>query len=735
MITPRTATPSVQSLFVSQPELVSPSKGKKPLSGVAADDAFFAGKRASSVLTEKSKERGLEKPNVGGGDDDSFGAQLEKAVNRKSRSERARRSDERSDVEETGDSAQAVRNRDERGSDKTSERAESKDTENSSQLADGTNEREMREESAATGKADALSAEIAAKPVIVQDGQTQIRADELESVNESTHADGEEATSLGGFAKVLNAAGSSDKGLINGSSSYANQATRSADGGFEVDGSALKAVKAADQGVLTAEARGEVRANDDSSSLGAALRNQDGAVVVEGTAANVSEVAANDAARANVVTQLENESGSVEKLIDQRAEIVSRTSRLAVLKVQPLTIDSLNELLVTIDPSLASQILRPTSLNGVPRERVSTDAIGVTLPGRAGRGEESLGVENESKQKPADLDGFFDSRQSVTSDRATRRDVAVGSDLASFNDREIVRNPKAETPAKVANEQRRDDLARELSAGDAGKAHGPSSGGGALNVLNVAGSTIGSLSDSVRGEAKKATTPDSLAKSQTINASPTTLGNANSSATDQGSRDGQGSSLLQQGLGTNSLTDEVDTDRALNAAVASQLTRGVTTALRQRVGSMVMKLQPESLGQVRVNIDFAATTLNVRFDTASAQASQAIQSAMNELKSSLVSRGYNLGETRVTIDPTLTATSRASDAAALRSTAETALLSASAPRSDTLKVTASRESLRQTKQAGARESIREDVREADADESLTINARGEVVQTKLSTVG
>lgn len=734
MITPRTATPSVQSLFASQPELVSPSKGKKPLSGGATDDAFFAGKRASSVLTEKAKERGLEKKNAGGGEDDSFGAQLEKAVNRKSRSERDRRSDERSDADDAGDSAQAVRNRNERGSDKASERAESK-VSDAADRADGTNEREANDEKSITGKADALSAESAAKAVIVQDSPTPIRVDDLDGLNESAQTEGEEATALGGFAKVLNAAGSTDKGLINGSASYANEAAQSADGGFEVDGSALKAVKAGDEGVLTAEVRGEIRANDDSSSLGVARRNQDGAVVVQGANASASEVAAYGAARANGVTQLENESGSVEKLLDQRAEIVSRTSRLAVLKAQPLTIDSLNELLVTIDPSLASQILRPTSLNGVPRERVSLDTNNGSASGRTDQGEKSLLVESEATQKTRDIDGFFDSRQSVTSDRATRRDATVGSDLASFNDREFARNLKAETPAKVANEQRRDDLAREVNASEAGKAQGPSSGGGALNVLNVAGATIGTLSDSLRGEAKTAMTPDSATKSQTINASSTTLGNANGSATNQGSRDEQGSSQLQQGMGTNSLTDDADADRAMNAAVASQLTRGVSTALRQRVGSMVMKLQPESLGQVRVNIDFASTTLNVRFDTATAQASQAIQSAMNELKSSLVSRGYDLGEARVTIDPTLTATSRASDAAALRSTAETALLSASARSSDTSKVTTSRDSLRQTKQAGARESTREDVREADADESLTVNAHGEVVQTKLSAVG
>lgn len=735
MITPRTATPSVQSLFASQPELISPSKGKKPLSGVATEDVFFAGKRASNVLKEKTKERGVENRNVGGVEDDSFGAQLEKAVNRKPRSERDRRFEERTDADDACDSAESVRNRDGRRSDKATERVESKDSVNAADRDDGANERDAHEERPIIGKADALSAESAAKPVTVQESQTQICAEDPEGANESTQTDGEQATVRGGLVKVLNAAGSTDSGTISGSSPQVSEASQRADGDFEMHGSALKAAKAADEGVLTGDVRGEARANDESSSLGVARRNQESAVVVEGSAANASQVAANDAVRANGKTQLKDESGSVEKLIDQRAEIVSRTSRLAVLKAQPLTIDSLNELLVTIDPSLASQILRPTSLNGVSRERVSLDPNGETLTGRADRVEEPLAAENELTQKSADLDGFLDSRKGVASDRATRRDVAVGSDLASFNDREIVRNPKAETPAKVANEQRRDDLARELSAGDAGKAHGPSSGGGALNVLNVAGATIGSLSDSVRGEAKKATTLDSLAKSQTYNASPATLGGANGSATNQNSRDEQGSSLLQQGLGTNSLADEADADRALHAAVASQLTRGVSMALRQRVGSMVMKLQPESLGQVRVNIDFAATTLNVRFDTASAQASQAIQSAMNELKSSLVSRGYDLGEARVTIDPTLTATSRASDAAALRPTAETALLSASARTSDTPKVTTSRDSLRQAKDTGARESTREADDETGADETLTVNARGEVVQTKLSAVG
>ncbi|MBL0870171.1 MAG: flagellar hook-length control protein FliK [Phycisphaerales bacterium] len=737
MITPRQASPSVQSLFAPQTERAAVNQGKKPLGGVLVDDIVLNGKRSTSAVAEKKPARGVERKSVGGRSDESFGAQLEKAVNRTSRAERPRTSDAAPNNEDVRSTDQAALN--ESAGDRSAESSETDRTEKAPGESDVLREGQDNGEETIEALPPAVYAECAVKPTADEAHQDRPAGEVAADVDDLNPADEAPAKGRGAFVKAYAESDASTAGAEGSQAGHVGQAVELLDGEASIDATGLKVVTPESSDLRSGAVAGDdhdgvigdekalrtatldVDANDERGPLA-----KDSASIEDARTTGTrdrGEQVAN-------VSEYKNDG----KLIDQRAEIVSRTSRLAVLKAQPLTIDSLNELLVTIDPSLASQILRPTSLNAAAREGVSDEVKDVLLRARPERTHDTQ-VEGDTFERQANRENGVRERLSESSGLASQGEASMPGDRGSFNDRGATRFSDLETSAKILNDQRQGELLPERGTMDSAKLSQASApAGGALNVLNLVGATAGVLSDSLRNDANATTAGDAGVKTQTIATGPTTQSGASGSAMHQGTRDEQGSSLLQQNARFGSLTDDLEGDRAMNAAVASQLTRGVSTALRQRVGSMVMKLQPESLGQVRVNIDFASNTLYVRFDTASVQASQAIQSAMSDLKASLASRGYNLGEARVKIDPMLSDSLRTSDATVSSQTAEV-IAHTSARTSDMSQSRANGGTSRPSKPKSSGDSIEREGGETGNDGLLTVNARGEVVQTKLSAVG
>lgn len=738
MITPRQASQSVQSLFAPQAERNAQNQSRKALGGALADDSLLTGKRSAGALTEKKPARGAEKKNAVGDSDESFGAQLEKAVSRKPRADRDRKSEDRRDQDEVGSSDRSARG--DRGNDEKSRRLDSERSKDASDRDDKLRDGETIDEKTVDEHPSAMLLDCAVKPVAVDAEQTRKLTEETADPGESASADDASTKRRGAFVSVLGGTRESVSGAVAEASGQSGAATELSDGGLTLEGTGLKLVKPEIRDPRRGVTRGDEARSGDVNALRAATWGVDASAedaTLKSGATSIAEIKSVGAQAPGDQEGHASPGASAEKLIDQRAEIVSRTSRLAALKTQPLTIDSLNELLVTIDPSLASQILRPTSLSGASREGVVEIVKDAMLQPRPER-TETTAVDGEMVDPEADRNGAVRERLGDGSGLASRRETSTPGDHGSFTQRDVTQKLQTEATAKAVVEQRRGDTVRERGPVDAAKlAQQGSLNDGALNSVIFAGAAVGALSESLPRESKTSSTGDGTAKTQsTIAAGPTALGGASGSATNQGTSDEQSSSLLQQGASFGALTDDVEGDRALNAAVASQLTRGVSAALRQRVGSMVMKLQPESLGQIRVNIDFASTTLNVRFDTASAQASQAIQSAMSELKSSLVSRGYSLGEARVTIDPTLSESLRAGGAGASSNQTTEVLTSGSFVQTSQTTQSLNKQGVsRPSKEQAEHDSIEHDGGVTDADEQLTVDARGEVVRTKLSAVG
>lgn len=95
----------------------------------------------------------------------------------------------------------------------------------------------------------------------------------------------------------------------------------------------------------------------------------------------------------------------------------------------------------------------------------------------------------------------------------------------------------------------------------------------------------------------------------------------------------------------------------------AQALRGLTAAIRQGGGSVTLRLQPESLGDLRVRVDFGEGRVGATFQVESEQARQLLEQSLSHLRSALEARGLEVGrlDVRVAERPTDAAPQNADD--------------------------------------------------------------------------
>lgn len=310
------------------------------------------------------------------------------------------------------------------------------------------------------------------------------------------------------------------------------------------------------------------------------------------------------------------------------APVVRVDSKLAELSQKPLTVESLTDLLLTIDPSLAKQILRPSSLNGAGQ-----------LAGLKGK---VLGAE-ELRGVPSMVDAWRGVEGATTGFGEVTPAFASGAlDRATFPE---VTTPSTglvkgvDTAATVAGSDGRATVARR----------------GATEITAVptpAARDIAAVQGALVGKPLTVPTADQSGTSEV--AAPTGVGGVASAAGAHGAGGAgakQGDTLgLATGRGGASQAARVASDAELEA----QVSRGLASALSQRGGTVLVRLNPEALGQLRVQIDMKDQLLRVRVEAGSDEVKESIDQSSDDLKRSLESRGYTVERINVQVDKTLT---------------------------------------------------------------------------------
>lgn len=85
----------------------------------------------------------------------------------------------------------------------------------------------------------------------------------------------------------------------------------------------------------------------------------------------------------------------------------------------------------------------------------------------------------------------------------------------------------------------------------------------------------------------------------------------------------------------------------------AQLARGMAAALQQKGGTVTLRMQPETLGQLRIHMDLSPGQVALRFQVADAQARDLLESSLQHLRASLEAKGLAVEKVAVHIDPTL----------------------------------------------------------------------------------
>jgi hypothetical protein len=116
---------------------------------------------------------------------------------------------------------------------------------------------------------------------------------------------------------------------------------------------------------------------------------------------------------------------------------------------------------------------------------------------------------------------------------------------------------------------------------------------------------------------------------------------------------GDGGAGGVRGRGAGSTERTPRGSEAHDGSLRAQVTRGIMAAANQRGGSVVIRLQPEVLGQLRVHIDATRGVLAVRLDVGSEQARGLLRQSMGELRASLAERGLNIDQPQIRLDPIL----------------------------------------------------------------------------------
>ncbi|MBA4120146.1 MAG: hypothetical protein C0513_05530 [Isosphaera sp.] len=100
-------------------------------------------------------------------------------------------------------------------------------------------------------------------------------------------------------------------------------------------------------------------------------------------------------------------------------------------------------------------------------------------------------------------------------------------------------------------------------------------------------------------------------------------------------------------------TDNEPRHTPARAAIDAQLTRGVSAALAQRPGPVLLRLAPEELGQVRVHVDVRGAAVGVRVEAASESARGLLALSQDSLRAALERQGLSLASIRVEVSDAL----------------------------------------------------------------------------------
>lgn len=83
-------------------------------------------------------------------------------------------------------------------------------------------------------------------------------------------------------------------------------------------------------------------------------------------------------------------------------------------------------------------------------------------------------------------------------------------------------------------------------------------------------------------------------------------------------------------------------------ALRATVSRGLSAAVSQKGGTITLRLEPESLGALRIQLDIVGGVVNARFEATSEQTAELLSRSIDSLRASLESKG--LGVDRIRVD-------------------------------------------------------------------------------------
>lgn len=118
-----------------------------------------------------------------------------------------------------------------------------------------------------------------------------------------------------------------------------------------------------------------------------------------------------------------------------------------------------------------------------------------------------------------------------------------------------------------------------------------------------------------------------------------------------GARTADAHTLLDRLGGTVSRPDAPTGSRAeqQNQAFASQLQRGLAAALNQKTGAVTIRLTPETLGQLKIQVKLSEGSLTAAFEVASAKTRDTLTRSLDTLRQGLKDKGIESSEFKVTL--------------------------------------------------------------------------------------
>jgi len=94
------------------------------------------------------------------------------------------------------------------------------------------------------------------------------------------------------------------------------------------------------------------------------------------------------------------------------------------------------------------------------------------------------------------------------------------------------------------------------------------------------------------------------------------------------------------------------------ARLEAQAARGLAAALKQRGGVVTMRLNPASLGTLKVRVQMRSGVIDARFEASNAQARELLESNLTSLRAALESRGLTVERLIIVESPTQEASER-----------------------------------------------------------------------------